>query len=207
MASAIMHICIAKKLNEKLKRKESELFLGTIAPDISRYINQSRRITHFITYEKGISIEKFIAKYPNFHKNDFELGYFIHLCADKIWFSEFLPKLTDKKNEVKLLTGKSIVLSKKALINLFYADYSYFNIQLINYYKLNLKNFCNEPETPKTDIEEIPIDKLHILFAKMINILTSYQRKKNNVLDKKMIIDYIDNSVDKILEDLKRIIV
>ena len=48
MASAIIHLCIAKKVNEKLKMNEKELFLGSIAPDISKQIGESKVKSHFL---------------------------------------------------------------------------------------------------------------------------------------------------------------
>ena len=38
MASAVIHLCVAKKVNEKLKMNERELLLGSIAPDISKQV-------------------------------------------------------------------------------------------------------------------------------------------------------------------------
>lgn len=208
MASAIMHICIAKKLNEKLNRKESDLLLGTIAPDISKQINESRKKSHFIFEGREINLENFISKYPLFYKNDFELGYFIHLYADKIWFTEFIPTLADRsKNQVKLLTGENIVLSSEELVNLFYNDYSNLNIQLIDYYELNLNLFYNDLTIPKTFIEEIPVDKLNILVDKMGIIIANSKIEKNYVFNKKMVVDYIDNAANQIYKYLLKIMV
>lgn len=208
MASAIMHICIAKKLNEKLNRKESDLLLGTIAPDISKQINESRKKSHFIFESGEINLEKFITKYPLFYKNDFELGYFIHLYADKIWFTEFIPTLADRsKNQVKLLTGENVILSSKELVNLFYNDYTNLNIQLIDYYELNLNLFYNDLTIPKTFIEEIPIDKLNILVDRMGIIIANSKIEKNCVFNKKMVVDYIDNAANQIYKYLLKIMV
>ena len=41
MASAIIHLCIAKEINKYLKMNEKELLLGAIAPDISKEIGQT----------------------------------------------------------------------------------------------------------------------------------------------------------------------
>ena len=44
MASAIIHMAVAKVVKEKmnLSLNEKEYYLGTIAPDISKEINRSR---------------------------------------------------------------------------------------------------------------------------------------------------------------------
>ena len=48
MASAIIHICIAKELNKYLHMDERKLFLGSIAPDISKHLGESKEISHFL---------------------------------------------------------------------------------------------------------------------------------------------------------------
>ena len=47
MASAIIHMAVASELNKKIKRKESEYFIGSIAPDIAKIVGIDRNITHF----------------------------------------------------------------------------------------------------------------------------------------------------------------
>ena len=42
MASAIIHMCVAKKVNEVLKMDENMIFLGSIAPDISKIVGESK---------------------------------------------------------------------------------------------------------------------------------------------------------------------
>ena len=48
MASAVIHIAVAKEINKDLKMKEKELFLGTIAPDISKQLGESKVKSHFL---------------------------------------------------------------------------------------------------------------------------------------------------------------
>ena len=38
MASALIHIAVASKINKKIKRKESEYLIGSIAPDIAKIV-------------------------------------------------------------------------------------------------------------------------------------------------------------------------
>ena len=56
MASALIHMAVAEKLNKKLKRRESEYLIGSIAPDVARIIGMDRNITHFQTDDE---------EYPN----------------------------------------------------------------------------------------------------------------------------------------------
>ena len=48
MASAVIHLCVAKEVNKFLKMDEKELLLGSIAPDISKQIGQTKEISHFL---------------------------------------------------------------------------------------------------------------------------------------------------------------
>ena len=44
MASALIHLAVAKKVNEQLKRDNRILMLGSVAPDISKQIGSSRNL-------------------------------------------------------------------------------------------------------------------------------------------------------------------
>ena len=93
MASALIHLAVAKKLTENINIKnKKDYYLGSIAPDLSKQIGLNKMSSHFLihTKEDVPNTEMFINKYPNFMNNEFELGYFIHLYTDKLWFDGFL---------------------------------------------------------------------------------------------------------------------
>ena len=74
MASAIIHIAIAKCLENKLNIKnKKDYYLGSIAPDISKQIGQTKQKSHFLydTKEDVPNINMFIQKYQNFKKKFF----------------------------------------------------------------------------------------------------------------------------------------
>ena len=55
MASALIHLAVAKKILEKIHvENEYEYYLGSIAPDISKQIGQSKDKSHFIKIQKKI---------------------------------------------------------------------------------------------------------------------------------------------------------
>ena len=115
MASAIIHLAIAKELEKYLNIKNKyDYYLGTIAPDLAKQIGRTKHKSHFIynTRENIPNIKKFSYKYKYFYKNDFELGYYIHLYTDKIWFDEFINSLT-YQTSVKLLDGTIINTTEK----------------------------------------------------------------------------------------------
>lgn len=82
MASTIMHIAVANEIYKKLKNnieiKEYDYFLGSIAPDLSKLIGDSKKESHFITNETEIpNIDLFLDKYKL--NKSFNIGYYIHL--------------------------------------------------------------------------------------------------------------------------------
>ena len=73
MASTIIHICVAKKLNEYLNYDNKHLLLGTIAPDISKLVGETKQKSHFLTdYNSDIpDIKWFLSKYEKHLKDPF----------------------------------------------------------------------------------------------------------------------------------------
>ena len=66
MASAVIHLCVAKEVNKYLNMDEKYILLGSIAPDIAKQVGQTKEISHFLdhTNEDDIpNIDKFLAKY------------------------------------------------------------------------------------------------------------------------------------------------
>lgn len=202
MASAIIHLCIAKEINKYLKMNEKELLLGAIAPDISKEIGQTKEISHFLDHsnEDDIpNIERFLIKYKDKLNEPFTLGYFIHLLTDKYWFRDYIyqyiERYTKDKNKKKI--------TYTALRDVIYNDYTNINISLIDKYNLSLNIFYEEFTKPKTSISEIPIDKLPLLIEKMGIIIENSQEEKTFVFDTKDIEIFIENSVKYILKDLQ----
>ena len=81
MASAVIHLCVAKEINKYLKMDENYILLGSIAPDKSKQIGETKEISHFLDHsnEDDIpNIDRFLAKYRGELVNPFEMGYFIH---------------------------------------------------------------------------------------------------------------------------------
>lgn len=206
MASAVIHLAIAKELEKYLKIDDKrDYYLGSIAPDISKQINQNRNISHFIkNTEKDIpNINEFINKYPNFKLNSFNLGYFIHLYTDKLWIKEFLNTIVND-NSLKLLNGTVIIATKEEIQKMIYSDYTNINITLIENHNMNLSMFYEEFKLPKTTIVEIPTEKLDILIDKMGIIIENSKEKKAYTFDINKVENFIDYTVNRILEELKK---
>lgn len=207
MASSIIHLAVAKKLEKDLKIKNKyDFYLGSIAPDISKQIGRSKYESHFLknSYKEDVpNIDLFVAKYPNFKENDFDIGYYIHLYTDKLWFEEFMEKITFN-NALKLLDGTIINTSQEEIQSIIYSDYTNLNISVIDEYELDLSLFYEDFKKPKTSIKEIPVENLDILINKMGIIIENSKEEKKYSFDIELIKDFINNTCKKIKEEIKK---
>lgn len=193
MASVIIHICIAKKVNEYLKMNEKELFLGTIVPDISKQIDEDKKISHFIDGEVPDipNVELFLRKYQDDLKTPFTVGYYIHLLTDYFWFKDFLPPFIEEKH-----------ISKEEITKYLYQDYTSINVRLIDEYLLALEMFYEESIPITTKITEIPIDKMQILIDKMSIIIENSKQKNLLLFNYQDIISFIEKTSKQIIENI-----
>lgn len=208
MASSVIHLAIAKELEKYLNVKNSyDYYLGAIAPDLSKQIGRTKKLSHFLfdTREDVPNMDKFTEKYKYFYKNDFELGYYIHLYTDKIWFNEFINSLT-YRSSVKLLDGTIIKATEQEITSMIYQDYTNINIQLIDEYNLDLSLFYEEFSKPHSCLDEIPLNKLNILIDKMGIIIENSKQEKNYIFDLTGVNEFIEKSVQVILTELKNYI-
>lgn len=205
MASAVIHLAVAKVLEPYLKiNNRKDYYLGSIAPDIAKQIGRTKKESHFLYNEKEDvpNIKMFTDKYPNFYKKDFDLGYYIHLFTDKLWFDKFISNLT-QSNSIKLIDGTIIKTTPEELTDLIYSDYTNLNVKVIEEYDMDLSLFYEDFQLPKTDITEIPSEKLDILIDKMGIIIENSKQDKNYIFDIYLIKEFIEKTKERILEELK----
>ncbi len=206
MASAIIHLAVAKTLEKYLTiENKKDYYLGSIAPDISKQIGENKQRSHFLINARDDipNIELFTNKYKDFKSNSFLLGYFIHLYTDKIWFSRFLSQIV-AGNYLKLLDGTVIQTTPEEMQKIIYQDYTNVNIVLLDEYKMDLSLFYEDFTPPKTSFDEIPIDKLNLLIDKMGIIIENSTEEKPYTFDTFLILQFIDEVSQEILEILKK---
>lgn len=204
MASAVIHLAVAKELEKYLKiENKKDYNLGAIAPDIAQQLKIEKTKSHFIYNTKSDipNIKLFKEKYKNFMSNSFELGYFTHLYTDKLWFDGFIDSLT-YSNSIKLLDGTIIHVPQKEIKELIYNDYTNLNTIIIDKYNIDLSLFYEEYQKPHTSIEEVPIDKLNILIDKMGVIIENSKLEKSYIFDITLIDNFINTCVEKIIKEL-----
>ncbi len=202
MASAVIHLCVAKKVNSFLQMDERLLSLGAIAPDIAKQIGENKNKSHFLDlHEKEDTpphYKRFIDKYKNDLDKPFELGYLIHLLTDYYWFKDYVYEYIGdytKDNNVTYMAMKKLL----------YNDYTRLNQELIDKYMLDLYYFQNEIEYPKSNIDEIPVDKLNILVDKMSLLIQEMDNKKTVMINIDQILLFIESCGNKIINDLQRL--
>ena len=206
MASALIHICVAKKINEKLILNKKRLYLGSIAPDISKLINEPKIKSHFLVEEEtGIpDINAFLNKYKNYLYDPFVMGYFIHLYTDKIWWEDFMPnKFIFTK--IRLVDGSLVELREEEWLHLLYNDYTNLTTQLLDHYNLDLSLFYEDLELPNGIIKEIPTEKLPILIEDVGKLIMTSKEDKTYILDIDNIIDFINKCAEDFLKLLNKI--
>lgn len=199
MASAVIHLCVAKKIHNYLQNDERIFSLGAIAPDIAKQIGESKNKSHFLSEDANEDelpdYKRFVEKYKSDMNNPFEQGYLVHLLTDYYWFKDFIPKM------IKDYTGSNDV-RYTALKHIIYNDYTSLNQDLIDAYMLDLYYFQNKIEYPKSKIEEIPMDKLDILVDKLGLMIKNLNQKKLLIIDKNEIFSFIETCSNKIIDDL-----
>ena len=203
MASAIMHISVAKRINEKLKVDEKLLFLGAIAPDLSKQLGLPKSQSHFTEKPNIPCVDKFLEKYKSELRNPFELGYLIHLMTDHYWYTEFFKNYVIKDRSIKFLNNLVIEQNAENIRQLIYTDYTNINISLITKYNLSLDLFSYEMKYPKSKITEIPMNEIDKIVEKVSIIIMNSQGEKNIVFPMEEIIEFIEESADKIIKTFK----
>ena len=205
MASAVIHLAVAKVLEPYFDiKKRKDYYLGAIAPDIAKHIGRTKQESHFLYDEKQNvpNIKMFTNKYPDFYKNDFDLGYYVHLFTDKLWFDKFLNTLV-QSNSIRLIDGTIINVPLEELLQLIYSDYTNLNIKIIEEYKMELSLFYEEFEKPETTINEVPIEQLNLLIDKMGVIIENSTNEKNYIFDIYLIKKFIETTKERILKEIK----
>ena len=206
MASAVIHMAVASEINKILKRDNNLILIGSIAPDISKHIEETKMGSHFLDRNDSIpNIDRFLAKYRKNLDDDFVMGYFIHLYTDYLWFNYFLPEVYDKKMVTKL-DGTEVKCNGNMLCLYFYNDYTNLNIKLLDEYDMDLHIFYSiQPEIDHI-IEEIPMDKLQIIIDQTANIISKSKEKKEFVFNMDNIKTFIETSVNLILAKIDEIL-
>lgn len=209
MASALIHMAVAKKVNKILKEDEKPFLLGSIAPDVAKIVGIDRGKTHFVDDSKSASpnIKLFLKKYRSKLNEPFELGYYIHLVTDVLWFDEFLPNFI-KNGRIRDKEDNIIKVSQKEGIEFLYSDYSNINKKLLDYYNFDLSLFYEPFDFPESHIEEVPSIYFWALISKMGVICSSASNQNsdddNFIFDIEEITHFVEYATIYCLDEIKK---
>lgn len=199
MASSVIHLAVAQEINKVLKKDKYKILIGSIAPDISKLVNNDRNKSHFIDNEEGLpNIDVFLNKYKKDFDDDFVVGYYIHLYTDYLWFKYFITELTNN-NYIRKLDGSVVKLNGGMQSLYIYNDYTNLNIELIEKYNLDMDIFYNELPYIDNIIEEIPMNRLEVIVNQAGVIIENSKKKKAYIFDITDIEKFISTSVKLIL--------
>ena len=206
MASAIIHMAVANQINKIINKDNNKILIGSIAPDISKHLGETKYYTHFLDdVENDVpNIDKFLNKYKDKLDDDFVIGYYIHLYTDYLWFKYFIPEICDNDLITKL-DGTVVKCNGRMALQYIYNDYTNLNSTLLDMYDLPLNIFYEE--IPKIDqiIEEAPVDKLNLIVDKTGVIIENSKVKKDLVFNVDNIKSFVDTSVDLTMAKLKEL--
>ena len=206
MASSLIHMCVAKEVNKFLKRNEKDILIGTIAPDISKYLGQTKEESHFLdnVADNIPNIERFLNKYRNNLTNDFVMGYYIHLYTDYLWFKYFITNFS-KQDFIYTLDNKKLFLSEEEKLEYIYNDYTNLNGQLIDEYNIELSIFYEKQPQLENIIEEIPMDKLNLIIDNAGLIIKNAKESKAYIFDLDIVNNFIEFAVNDILANIEKV--
>lgn len=206
MASFIIHIAVAQELNKRLKRDNRKLLIGSIAPDIAKFIGQTKSVTHFQkTIDDLPNLDKFLSKYKEYLVDDFVLGYYIHLYTDYLWFKEIEPSIYHNSVLYKLDNTTEVISNKDRLVY-FYHDYDLLNKKLIELYDIKLDFLSKDIPELKNIIKEYSYDKTSVIIKKASDIIAKDNVGEFYVFDEKIVGDFISRAIDIIYDELERIL-
>ena len=205
MASSLIHIAVANELNKQLRKDYVKLMLGTIAPDISKELGESKTYTHFLGYDNpNVPIlSKFLSIYKDYLYDDFVLGYYIHLYVDYLWFKYFIPEIYDSsKSLITKSDGTKVVCTGNMATLYIYNDYTNLNQKLLADYKLDLEFLYLDIPKINNIIMEAQVDKIDIIVKKCREIIEKSKVGKDMIFDMENVDNFISLSVRIISSNL-----
>ena len=205
MASSLIHAAVCNELNKKLKRNPKQILVGTIAPDISKLVGETKKYTHFLDDDGDLpNLTRFLNKYISYLNDDFVLGYYIHLYTDYLWFKYFIPEIYDEsKNLIKKIDGTIVNCHGHMAEMYIYNDYTNINEQVVKKYKLDLSFLYDKKLEFNDIIREAHMDKMNLIINKAREIYEGSKMHRDYVFDMENIDNFINLSVKLIMADLK----
>ena len=208
MASSVIHIAVASKINKIIKKDNHKLLIGSIAPDISKCLGRTKIESHFLDSDDTDipNIDKFLNKYKSKLNDDFVIGYYIHLYTDYLWFKYFISEIYNEENNMITKLDGSIVKCNGNMLSIYiYNDYTNINMKLLDEYNMDLSIFYEEIPYLENIIDEIPMNEIKTIVDKTSIIIKNSKEHKDYVFNIENIKKFIERSTELILVQLKEL--
>ncbi|MFR1708393.1 MAG: zinc dependent phospholipase C family protein [Clostridium sp.] len=225
MATWIAHLRIAENILKDMNNFDSRAFiLGNIGPDSGvpnedwSNFNPPKKITHWINEENNIDAEEFFHKYiekytrenkevdtrcrssMDYSRYTYLLGYYVHLLTDIEWSKFFNEKKKDALYNKKLNEDSSFIWTIKK--DWYGLDFLYLDKNPNFIFHTIFKYIDQVPDY----LDYFPEGAL----LKQVNYITKYYLGENEetkekfiYLNEKEMDDFIENTYENILKDLK----
>ncbi len=208
MASSVIHMAVASKINKVIKKDTHKLLIGSIAPDISKHLGETKVKSHFLDSEDTDipNIDNFLKKYKDKLDDDFVIGYYIHLYTDYLWFKYFMSEIYNEENNMITKLDGSIVKCNGNMLSIYiYNDYTNMNMKLLDEYNMDLSIFYEEIPYLENIIDEIPMNEIKTIVDKTSIIIKNSKEQKDFVFNIENIKKFIERSTELILAQLKEL--
>lgn len=185
MPTQMMHVAIAKKVNEKLELEQDLLYVGCL---MTNWTNVEYHISHFKKATDGIeglsNPDDFYNKYQNKLNDPIVIGYLIHILTDRFW-NKYMLNNVYLYNEEKEVIG--VKTKKKKELNL--PEELIYELKAKTYNKYD--NYLlgkNLVDLIKDKIFEMPnLDEIKITQEELDQKIDEYNKLVNNAKKKRML--------------------
>jgi len=218
MPTPMMHVAIAKKVNEKLFLEEDLLYIGCL---MTNWTNVEYHVSHFKEENEGIeglsNPDKYVSKYQDKLNDPIVIGYLIHLLTDRFWNKYMVNNVYLYNNEnqvvgVKTKKRKKLNINQDSIYELKKKTYDKYDNYLIS---KNLVDLIKEKILVLPSLDEIKItieeldqkiyeyNKLVKDQKKKISFL-SFNKNKYSLINQKEFEDNLERCAGYIYSYLKK---
>lgn len=203
MGSRLMHLIIgemvASSINVKNKR---DILIGSIAPDAA-FSFERKVITHYFEGDvdkrtRQVNYQRYIDTYLSDVKDDYSLGYLIHLISDNVWMEYiYYPYELKQKQDLD-----------PTFLSRWHSDFRKMNTKLLCHYDMGyLKDWLEIDALPR-EIDDVTQDDLQKFIEEMYGDFEVIEKNKNcelEVYNFDDIIEYINLSKSKAIAVIEEI--
>lgn len=205
MSSIIMHIYISKRIQEELNLS-NKFLAGSVLPDMIKIKTMDRNGTHYIkevenSTKKLPDLEKFLEENKDKFNDEIVLGYYAHLIEDKIWFDKYIDSFAKCIDEENILyTSDNTIHSPEQFRKDMYADYVSVDNYLIKQSNMDIDGVRQNIK------EELVGYNVDDVVEENIQFPTLPDDARIIFISPSCLEDYINESVNVVKDELKRII-